>query len=312
VRIAQNRNFRRNGLLSIIGLAILAAPVLFGFTNAIPSPAQAEPQVQAQAAPAAGPVFEYEVATIKPSGPLTFGSGKINFGIRYTDDGFIVSSFPLKAIMQLAYGVQGYQISGGPDWVGSDRFDIDAKMDSAAAEAMQKLSPEDRALARKKMLATLLEDRFELTIHRESKELPVYTLVIGKNGPKLQEAKPRDPGASAVSGPNAIAVPKGSFQLGGTVGGASDGLRHISLPNVPMGSLASILTQQLGKPVLDKTGLTGKYDLKLDWAPDDAQGDVNGPSIFTAVQEQLGLKLESGKDAAELIVIDHVEKPSGN
>ena len=251
--------------------------------------------------------------------------GRFVFGMQMPPDGFSTANFPLKALIQMAYGVQNYQISGGPDWVSTDRFDIDAKMDASVADALAKLSPEDRNHARQHMLQLLLEDRFHLTIHRDTKDLPVYTLVIAKNGPKLQESKPGDTLVTVPKSANSnetMQIAKGSIQMNFS----GDGLRHISGPGISTAGLATMLSAQLGRPVFDKTGLTGKYDVMLQWAPDQTQAspvmssgmassnasDLGGPSIFTAVQEQLGLKLESGKGPVETIVIDHVEKPSGN
>jgi uncharacterized protein (TIGR03435 family) len=303
---------------SVAGFFSVAVPIAFSMMNA----ATIRAQVQSQDSP----VFQYEVATIKPSAPMNFSGGRgFAFGMQMPPDGFSTANFPLKALIQFAYGVQNYQISGGPDWISTEHFDIDAKMDSSVADALAKLSPEDRNRARQHMLQLLLEDRFHLTIHRDTKDLPVYTLVIAKNGPKLQESKPGDTPITAPKSPNsgeAMQISKGSIQMNFS----GDGMRHISGPAISTAGLATMLSAQLGRPVFDKTGLTGKYDVTLQWAPDQtpsspvmssgmassAATDLGGASIFTAIQEQLGLKLEAGKGPVETIVIDHVEKPSGN
>jgi uncharacterized protein (TIGR03435 family) len=175
------------------------------------------------------------------------------------------------------------------------------------------------------MLQKILADRFKLTIHRDTKELPNFSLVIAKNGPKLQEARPVDPASPTAKDPNGKPLPPGAVRMMS----GSDGMRHITASGATLAALVSMLGNQLGRPVMDKTGLTAKYDISLQWSSDDRQvvagpgaspdggssplpADSSGPSLFTAVQEQLGLKLESGKGPVDTIVIDHAEKPSGN
>jgi uncharacterized protein (TIGR03435 family) len=181
-------------------------------------------------------------------------------------------------------------------------------MDAATTDALKKLSQDQRWPAQQQMLQSLLADRFQLTVHRETKELPIYTLVIAKGGPKLREAKPGDPGAGDMKG----------SQISG----------DLTAQAVPIATLVQSLTQMLGHPVSDKTELKGVYDFKLQFTPDDRlqppsgappnfrfplpPADSNAPSLFDALQEQLGLKLESGKGPAEVMVIDHVERPSEN
>jgi uncharacterized protein (TIGR03435 family) len=222
-----------------------------------------------------------------------------------------------------AYGVDAYQISGGPDWINSERYDIDAKFDGATADELQKLSPNDRILARQQMLQTLLIERFNLTIHRDTKELQIYSLIVAKNGSKLKEVKLDDVEANKPK----VGPPPGRMDM--TVGGALGQIRGFASP---LANLTLGLTNYLHRPVIDRTGLTGIYDFTLRWTPDENQaqgssgaqgpaGSANGlpstdpsggASLFTAIQEQLGLKLESAKGPIELIVIDHVERPSGN
>jgi uncharacterized protein (TIGR03435 family) len=348
MRIAGSMNFERE--------LIVSAAIVLGLMGATPTRAQAQSQSQramdlASAASSANATstststtapaktYEYEVASIKPS--KTGGAnGSFRFGMRYTEDGLSVENFPLMLLVQQAYGVGKDRISGAPDWLNSERYDIEAKMDGAAAEEMKKLDPEDLRNARRLMLQALLADRFKLTLHRETKELPVYNLVIAKGGPKLQESKPDETtnkgdktGDIAAGGKKAASSPGGPLTVGGgggpagsksvslaAGGGASvsfggrGGNRNMSGRGVTMQGLTATLANVTGRPVMDKTGLTGKYDYKLEYAPDDnsVEADPTGPSIFTAVQEQLGLKLESAKGPVEIFVIDHVERPSEN
>ena len=169
------------------------------------------------------------------------------------------------------------------------------------------------------MLQALLAERFSLKVHRETKDEPVYFLVIGKNGSRLQNAKIGD----ASTPPNADGTPaRDRVELQIVPG--SEGGQKIRFSLTPIKSLGDWLTRQLSRPVLDKTGLTGTYDFTLEWTPDAASAPVldapnavtlpgiPGSSIFSALEQQLGLKLESGKGPIEILVIDHVEKPSGN
>jgi bla regulator protein BlaR1 len=247
-----------------------------------------EPPTAAAQAPAQparsfeGPTPSFEVASIKPRGPAVIGPGfRSSTG---SSPGMLnYSNVTLRTCIQKAYGVRPYQISGGPNWLGDERFDIMAKAAS--------IVPEDQMMT---MLRKLLEQRFKLTTHREAKEMPVYALVVRKNGPKIHAVKDDD---------------------GGTQVDGGDG-HQISVRNLSMEGLVQILSrrQQTDRPVLDRTGLKGVFNFTLDFATDDAASadGTAGPSIFTAVQEQLGLKLEATKGPVEIIVIDHVEKPSDN
>lgn len=304
----------RKVLLGAAALLAVAVPVVFGMLHATPSRAQSQPQNTA----APSPPYEYEAATIKPS--KGFGPGS-RIGVWAAADGFSAWFITLQQIISVAYGVERFQISGGPSWLPSERFDIEAKMDAATAGALKKLSQDQRVLAQQQMLQALLADRFQLTVHRETNELTTYTLVIGKGGPKLQEAKPGD------TYPNAHAAPDGTHLGAGSMwGGVLDG--EVTAQAVPIAKLAQNLTQMLGHPVLDETELKGIYDFKLQFTPDDRlqppsglapstrlpvpPADSNAPSLFDALQEQLGLKLESGKGPVEVIVIDHAQRPSPN
>lgn len=176
---------------------------------------------------------------------------------------------------------------GGPSWIESEKYDIDAmEVDSLAGATVQRL----------------LADRFRLTLHHETKELPVYALVIEKNGPKLQEAKP---GVGISSDGRGYARPGGIFW--GEEQRPGSTRRELTGYATPITLLVDALSIRLGRPVLDQTGLKGNYKFNLHWTP-----DASGPSIFTALHEQLGLDLESTKGPVEILVIDHIEKPSEN
>jgi uncharacterized protein (TIGR03435 family) len=250
---------------------------------------------QATNPPPAAPTV-YTVASIKPN-----KSSDDRFMLRpMPGGGLTATGVTLKMLMGFAYGVFAYQISGGPAWIGTERWDIEAKTDGVQG----RLSPaQSNALLRQ-----LIEDRFQLKARRESKEMPVYALVVTKNGPKLKP-NPDDP---------TKAKPSAMFGRGSG-----------TFTNSSMGVFAARLSEELGRPVVDRTDLKGGYDFTLEWTPAPGEGsaesiglppraepptpaDSNGPSIFTALQDQLGLKLESTKGPAEILVIDHVETPSEN
>lgn len=293
------RLLRAAGLLAVV-------PVVVGLVNATPS----RGGWQTQRTATTTPVFEYEVASIKLHKPDP--AGAVMSGISQPPDGLVFTNFTLEAMLRVAYGVQDNQIFGAPDWARSVGYDIDARMDATVADALKNLSPTDLTRTRQHMLQALLADRLKLTLHRESRELPVYSLVIAKSGFKLQ---PAPPDKVYKSGSRGSAGWSQSGRGGGKITGQA----------IPIAALTGSLTQILGRTVVDKTGLKDVYDVTLQWATSDAgqalvvNGADNAPSseptgatIFTAIQEQLGLKLESAKGPVEVIVIDHVEKPSGN
>jgi uncharacterized protein (TIGR03435 family) len=312
---------RRNRLLSTVGLFAVAVTLAFVLVNSTPGVAQSQTQGAAAAAPTTLPVYEYDVVSIKPN-----KSGSLIPGGRQSDVGIDVSNFPLQFLIAGAFGVGLDRIAGLPGWVSSDRFDINARMDPAVVDAIKKLSADDRKIVQQNMLQALFADRCKLKFHRETKELSTLTLVLGKNGPKFKESKP---GETPEGG---IKVPDGKGGTGSMLIGEK-GL--ISFRGLPITFLVQILSSQLGTTIVDKTGLTGKYDFSWQFTPTQAQirafggatppseggsggagsvlpDDPDGASLYSAVQEQLGLKLESGKGPVEIIVIDHIEKPSDN
>jgi uncharacterized protein (TIGR03435 family) len=282
----------------------VAAPVLFGLQNARPGAGEPEAENTASSARV------FDVASIKAN-----KSGSNMVRMMVGPDRLTAVGATLQMLIQNAYEIQDFQIAGGPKWANSDRYDIEAKMDGSAVEKLQTLSMDQRALESRRMLQALLADRFRLAFHRETKDLPGYALVIAKNGPKVHDAKPGD------TYPNGIKGPDGHDGAGLMIIRGNGG--PLTGQGVPIANLVQVLSQQLGEIILDNTGLTGKYDFTLQWTPDertgpgssrsdDAPPDSSGPSIFTAIQEQLGLKLESRKVPVEVLVIDHVEPPSEN
>jgi bla regulator protein BlaR1 len=298
-RALYNLSLGKKLLLACAATAAIAMPIAIGVLNA--------PQAHAQSE---APKLTFEVASIKPNSGNDRG-----VGIRLQPGaGLRTTGTTLKFLLTFAYDVRDFQISGGPGWINSDRFDIVAKSERGSSESapddMSKMTDEQAKTVHeqiKQKLQALLADRFQLAVHHETKEQSVYALVIGKNGSKLQESQ-------SIQNARHMMMNRGEL----------DG------EDVPLEFLASTLSSQLGRPIIDRTGLTGHYTFKLQWTPDPGQSagkfagpplpgaetpppsDPNGPSIFTAIQEQLGLRLESQKGPVDLIVIDRVEKPSEN
>lgn len=258
---------------------------------------------------------EFEVASVKPS------KGSDNGTVGMTPGRLTVHGLTLRSLILVAYRLSDTQLSGAPGWIDSERYDIDAKTDGAATGADPMLL----------MLQTLLESRFRLRFHRESQEESVYLLTPAKNGLKMKEATcvPFDP--NDLKRQVALSEQERARQCGGINRrkGALDGdgmsIRDSNGPAFQ--SLAGQLALVLDRPVIDRTGLTGRFDVHLRWtdqASTDSQatprdldspapgGEANGASIFTAIQEQLGLKLEPGKAPVEKFVIDGIQRPTEN
>lgn len=258
---------------------------------------------------AAPPRPEFEVASIK----LNKSADRRIMLMPARGGRFTATNVPLQFLLEEAYRIKDFQLSGAPAWLMSERYDITAKAEGDPG--FDAMLP---------MLQALLEDRLQLKFHRESKELAVYALVVSKAG-KLHEAEgecgpmPSGPPPPPEPGKLPAAPCGGFFMFPG----------HLSGQKVPITQLIDTLSRFSGRIVLDKTNLTGKYDIDLQYTPEQGQFqappgppppgmpplppiDPNGPSLFTALQEQLGLKLESQKGPVEMMVIDHVERPSEN
>ena len=211
-----------------------------------------------------------------------------------TESRFRTVNLALRDLIQFAYGVPDSQILGGPIWLDSVMFDIDAKSDPAV-DAELRARPTEQARHQKQlMVQALLADRFQLRVHQETRQLPVYALVVAKDGPKFKPS-----------------------QINGTTIDTGRARLHIAGSDDTISIFARELAQVLGRVVVNQTGLSGRYDLTLRWTPDDAAASASSspdipPDIFTAIQEQLGLKLESTKGPVPVLVIDSVEKPSPN
>jgi uncharacterized protein (TIGR03435 family) len=237
-----------------------------------------------QAAVTARPSFE--VASIKPSTTNEPRYYKFNVG----DDRFLGTSISLKDWIKIAWAVTDFEMTGAPQWTSSENFDIDAK-------AERPIRSVDEGF---QMLKSLLEDRFSLKVHRETKEMLMYSLVVGKHGLKMNSS---------------------ADQTGTTGGPREVRFGRIAGEAMPVSMIAGILTGLAGRRVVNKTGLMGRYDVDLQYTPDLGQplGATPEPtdspdeeSLFGALQTQLGLKLESTRGSIEILIVDHIERPSAN
>jgi uncharacterized protein (TIGR03435 family) len=219
--------------------------------------------------------LRFEVASIRQAEPTVDGAYMVRMRVNAGELNY--SAAKLMAILQQAYEVRDFQIAG-PDWMSSTRFDVRAKL---PAGAPQSKVPE--------MLRALLAERFKMSSHTETRDLPMYALIVGKGGLKMKEST-SDPEA-----PNGFTINKGPGHLEG----------HM----MSMASLANTLAAQLGRQVVDQTGFAGSYDFDLQYAPEEIAYIMPGrPPLLDAVQSQLGLKLEARKGPVKVIVIDHIEK----
>jgi uncharacterized protein (TIGR03435 family) len=217
---------------------------------------------------------EFEVASIRPSAPQPAGQMSMGMSI---DKGMLrATGMTAKFLIEQAYDVRDFQVTGGPSWLNSQQYDVNAKIEGEATNEQLRV-----------MMQALLAERFQLQVHREKKEMPCYALVVAKGGSKLK----------APEGKNGrMSMARGRFD--------GEGLS--------VDAIAHAVEQVLGRAVIDQTGLKGTFDFKLEWTPDEARTESEGSSLFTALQEQLGLKLESTRGPVEILVVDRIVKASEN
>lgn len=255
------------------------------------------------------PRAEFDVASIKPN---TSGARGVRIGAP-SPGRFNAENVWLRFMIQLAWNVKDFQVLGGPGWAASDRYDIEATAGGSAT--LEQMKP---------MIQALLEDRFHLAVHSETKELPVYELVTAKGGIKPQTSKD----GSCVARSSAFGLPAPGQTPPNVCGNMMMSPRSMSGNGISMRQIATALSNALQRTVVDKTGLSGVFDVHVEWTPDQSTPGLMAPglapvanqpsaddmsgSIFSAIQEQLGLRLQPAKGAVEVLVIDHLEKPSEN
>ncbi|HZC21959.1 MAG TPA: M56 family metallopeptidase, partial [Candidatus Binatia bacterium] len=291
-RILHNLGMARKLLLTMAAALAIAIPITFGLFHATPG--------RAQDLTANTTTPTYSSVSIKPSaGPDGDKRTKMMFSLM--DGSFIARGATLQRLIQTAYHLQDAQISGGPDWLNTTQFDIDAKLDSQTAAAQQQIA--DQKGADQGLLQKLLASQFNLAMHYETRNLATYDLVVAENGAKLQ--------------------PSGGQRRMMRLGNG-----EMSSSGSPLELLTAQLSARMGRPVVDKTGLEGEYAFNLHWTPDPSEEqhlrqsgqpffpepspEANGPSLMNGLQDQLGLKLQPNTEPVQVMVIDHAEAPPAN
>jgi len=307
-QIAKRLSVSGRLLIGVAGLTALGIPLFFGLARAAQTAAQA---------PTAGPELpKFEVASIKPhqDDGMTMQHG----GIHMMPDGISIIGMPLTMLVRQAFGLSEDRILNEPEWVRSARFDIEAKVAPGDVSRLASLTLQQRG----RMMLPLLEERFGLKFHHETKVLPVFALEVAKGGPKLKETKVEESGAAGAG--SAVGAHEPRMGMSESPRGIWAGGSNISLP-----MLAQLISQETGNTVVDKTGLTGRYDVSLKFAPNNINApmptqapggstppegavDAGGPTIQEALREQLGLKLVFEKETVDVVVIDQFERPSPN
>jgi uncharacterized protein (TIGR03435 family) len=267
---------RRGNQLGVM-LVLFAAFLNASAQNAVP------PQQPSSTIVADAELPVYDVAVFRPA--AAENGDRHVYGRLNTLD---VKNTPVLDLLKDAFGVSADRVFGLPEWAAHARFDIEAKTLETDTARLRNLTPEQR----RAMMLALLEDRLGLKWHNEDRALPAYELAVANGGPKL---KP-----TVATGNNS---------------GVSVNDTRFRLTNIPVAGLAVVLSDKLGRPVVDKTGLTGRYDIALEWSSDLAAQSGNPeapPPLLTAIQEQLGLKLKSGKDVVQVFVLDRLTQPTAN
>ena len=280
---------KRNSVLSGTLIAVATFVVLPMTIARASASAQGAAQNQLPAANPDDPKFAsfvYDIVSIKPYKDEP--NATVHWmGSKESPDGLTLHNAPLTQLIAIAYRTEHSKVAGMPEWMNKEHYDMEAKMEPEVADALQKLSPSDQKLARQHMLRVLVRDYLKLTFHMETNQIQIYELVVGKNGPKLKLADPN--------------LPEGGLRVSGISGGGTSWEGKGTTVSSMMGQLSYVM----GRPVYDKTGLTGRYDFTLKYTPDRVASAGPGaespappdeaPPITTAIEEQLGLKLVFNK-----------------
>ena len=257
-------------------------------------------QKQSVPAPVYNPTLTFDIASIRESKGVTNGGMRVNVKSPPNSSAFEASNFSAHSLIQLAFGF-GTPISGGPDWITETLYNVQAKSEPAMDEQLAKMPLEQEKLEKQHMVQALLTERFHLKYHMEDRDSSVFALIPAKGGVKIQPVKldPDSPSPSALG--NDVQAH-----------GGAQGLEFVG-KNLSPTAISALLSSQLEQPVIDRSGLVGYFNVTLqigrDWSANNPQG---WPDILTAVQEQLGLKLERTKAVIPVLIIDHIEKPTDN
>jgi uncharacterized protein (TIGR03435 family) len=278
----------------------------------VPPPAAPQSKDYGGMLHATGARPSFEVASIRPSAPNPESRYS---GITVHGDSIQIQGSSIKDVIEFAYAVPNdNQFSGGPSWIRTDKFDITAKPDGAEAIALSKLSDAERTMRMRLMLQSLLEDRFQLKVNFATKDLPFFALVVAKDGLKCTHVASASDGLGAVVLPPPPPPPPPGYVPPAP---GHEAWREQPMHWIPHGWPFSLIVASMarqpelgGRIVQDKTGLNGTFNCDVSWAREGA--DVPGPSFFTAIQDQMGLKLQPEHGPVEVIVIDHIDRPSEN
>lgn len=300
----------------------------FMYVAAVIATATAASRAQEQtAAPTPDADVKFEVASIKKSAPTPNLQG-VRFGLQPSGR-FAIPGMPVGALITMAYGIQRFQLIGGPGWMNTDRFDINAIEEDLPIPPTVPGTPARMQL----LLRSLLKERFALVMHKETRELPVSYLVMAREDRKLGERlRPSTVDCQALFAERAKSARDGAPPPPPTPlkpgeippCGAMGGLGRIAAGSIQMSNFASMLGGMLGRPIYDRTNLTGNFELQLDYTPDQMPQlppgatlppgltlpSPDGPSLATALQEQLGLKLDNTRGQVDVFVVDSVEQPT--
>jgi uncharacterized protein (TIGR03435 family) len=289
-RIASKLNSGKKLLLAVMAFGIVAGPIVFGLLHPTPSSA-----TQAQNTTIAAPAFESISIRLNTTGEamppfkITSNPPGTGVGFMFNPDKFLATNAPLPALIRMAYGVEPFQIAGGPDWVSTQRYDVVMKFNNPDGEDRSKVVMDQRRLS----LQALLAERFKLVLHHENREAPVYALTI-TNDSKLHEAKAGEAYTNGIKLPSGKPMGPGiwTYKEGGLAG-----------QGVSMEELAEYLSRQLGRLVVDETGLKGHYDFRLQWTGTENQA----ANLLAAVPKELGLALNPQLGPVETLIVDHAE-----
>ncbi len=296
-RAEHTLNLGGKRVISALGSLAVAASILAG----LPYAAQSQTR------------RPFETASIKASKVSTVVRRP---SVTASSPTLVVRNASLQFLIQMAYQIRDFQLSGGPGWIGSDQYDIDAKAEGHARR-------QDWLQTMRPMLQALLNDRFKLKLHRETKKLPVFVLTVAKGSLKMRRSQEascasfqwvrNSPAPSESPFLHCGALELINAQLNHTLDAFGMSMKDLSLDSP---GLTTFLSNEVRHIVIDKTGLTGLFDFRLEWnrqatADATSSDEFTNPSIFTALQEQLGLRLESANGPVEVLVIDHAEKPGG-
>jgi uncharacterized protein (TIGR03435 family) len=278
----------------LLALCTLVSPA-FAQPPAPPDPAGAPPYT---------PTLTFDVASIRetqqPDSSWAMGLISPPHSAQFNAKGITP-----KVLLQAAYGFGAYQISGAPDWLESSFWVVDARSDHSVDDQLAKLTDDQARLEKQHMMQALLADRFHLKVHWETRQATVNALVLAKGGSKLQPTKVETPDPSI---PNA-APPEAK---GADIQNRMDSHGHVlTATHISPTGIAALLSALLRANVQDKTGLTDRYDFTLHYTYESSDPD-SYPTLTTAIQEQLGLKLQSTHGSVDVLVIDHMERPTDN